>query len=104
MSPTLYDLHSEEIMREIFLDYEAGVKVDGRQMTHLLFADDTTLICSSKQELLDLLKQTKEASEIRGLLVNTRKTKIMVVGKNRTAFSAFLLGDEKQRKLKSLPI
>ena len=60
-----------------------------------VLADDTTLICSSKQELLDLLKQTKEASEKRGLLLNTRKTKIMVFDKNRTDFSDFLLEDEK---------
>ena len=95
MSPTLYNIYSEEIMREIFLDYEGGVKVGGRQITNLRFADDTTLICSSKQELLDLLKQTKEASEKRGLLLNTRKTKIMVIDKNRTDFSDFLLEDEK---------
>ena len=53
-------------MREIFIDYEGGVKVGGRQITNLRFADDTTLICSSKQELLDLLKQTKRRAKKEG--------------------------------------
>ena len=51
---TLHNIYSEEIMREAFLDYEGGVKVVGCPITNLRFADDTTLICSSKQELLEL--------------------------------------------------
>ena len=47
------------------------------------YADDTTLVCSSKEELLELLGAVKEASEKKGLLLDTKKTKIMVVDDRR---------------------
>ena len=57
--------------------------------------DDKTLMCSSKSELLELLKQLKEMSKRRGLLLNTKKTKNMIVDSNRVDIEEFRLGDEK---------
>ena len=52
-------------------------------------------MCSSKSELLELLKQLKEMSKRRGLLLNTKKTKNMIVDSNRVDIEEFRLGDEK---------
>ena len=71
-------------MRETLEDFDGGVKFGDTKVTNLRYADDTTLICNSRHELLDLLRRIKVASEKKGLLLNTKKTKIMVVDRNRT--------------------
>ena len=83
LSPQLFNLYAEAIMREALEDFPGGVKIGGRRITNLRYADDTTLVCGSKKELLDLLKAVKSASERRGLLLNTKKTKIMVIDDDR---------------------
>ena len=62
---------------------------------HLRFADDTTLLFTSKEELLGLLKKVKEASMSKNFLLNTQKTKIMVVDKDRERKEDFVLDGEK---------
>ena len=66
-----------------------GVKFGGKEITNLRYADDTTLVCSSREELIDLLNRIKQASEEKDLLLNTKKTKIMVVDRdnNNTDFT-----------------
>ena len=95
MSPNLYNIYAEDIMREVLQNYEGGVKIGGVRYSNLRFADDTTLMCSSKSELLELLKQIKEISKKRGLLLNTKTTKIMIVDSNRVDIEEFMLGEEK---------
>jgi hypothetical protein len=95
MSPSLYNIYSEVIMREVLEDHDGGITIGGSKNTNLRFADDTTLLCSTKSELLQLLQRTKEVSEHKGLILNTKKTKIMVVDRNRTDHSDFKLGGEK---------
>ena len=70
-------------MRTALEGFEGGVKFGGTRITNLRYADDTTLICSSRVELIELLKRIKEASEEKHLLLNTKKTKIMVVDRER---------------------
>ena len=53
--------------------------IGGQRITDLRYADDTTLVCSSRKELIALLKAVKTASEERSLMLNTKKTKIMDV-------------------------
>ena len=61
-----------------------GITIGGKRETNLRFADDTTLLCTSKEVLVALLKKVKEASMSQNLLLNTQfKTKIMVVDKGR---------------------
>ena len=84
LSPSFFNVYSEDIMREALEDFEGGVKFGGVKITNLRYADDTTLICSSRQELMDLLRRVKEASEKKGLLLNTKKTKIMFLDKEDT--------------------
>ena len=59
---------------------QAGVKIAGRNINNLRYADDTTLMAESKEELKSLLMKVKEESEKVGLKVNIQKTKIMTCG------------------------
>ena len=59
---------------------QAGIKIAGRNITHLRYADDTTLMAESEQELKSLLRKVKEESEKVGLKLNIQKTKIMASG------------------------
>ena len=59
---------------------QAGVKIAGRNINNLRYADDTTLMAESKEELKSLLVKVKEESEKVGLKLNVQKTKIMASG------------------------
>ena len=59
---------------------QAGIKIAGRNVNNLRYADDTTLMAESKQELKSLLMKVKEESEKVGLKLNIQKTKIMALG------------------------
>ena len=79
-SPCLFNLYAEYIMRNAGLDEaQVGVKVAGRNINNLAYADDTTLMAESK-ELKSLLMKVKEESEKVGLKLNIEKTKIMASG------------------------
>ena len=65
-------------MRNARLDEtQAGIKIAGRNINNLIYADDTTLMAESKEELKNLLMKMKEESEKVGLKLNIQKTKIM---------------------------
>ena len=59
---------------------QAGIKIAGRNINNLRYADDTTLMAESEEELKSLLMKVKEESEIVGLKLNIQKTKIMASG------------------------
>ena len=81
MSPCLFNLHAEYIVQNAGLDEaQAGIKIAGRNINNLKYADDTTLMAESKEELKSLLMKVKEESEKVGLKLNIRKTKIMASG------------------------
>ena len=64
LSPCLFNLYSEYIMRNAGLDEaQAGIKIDGRIINNLRYADDTTLMAESEEELKSLLMRVKEQSE-----------------------------------------
>ena len=68
-------------MRNTGLDKaQAGIKITGRNINNLRYADDTTLMVESEEELRSLLMKVKEESEKAGLKLNTQKTKIMASG------------------------
>ena len=78
---TLLILYAEYIMRNAELDEaQAGIKIAGRNINNLRYADDTTLMAESKEELKNLLMKLKEESEQVGLKLNIQKTKIMASG------------------------
>ena len=77
MSPWLFNFYAEYIMRNAGLEEaQAGIKIAGRNINNLRYADDTTLMVESEEELRSLLK-LKEESEKVGLKLNIQKTKIM---------------------------
>ena len=80
LSPCLFNLYAEYIRRNTGLEEaQAGIKIPGRNINSLRYADDSTLVAESKEELLFLMK-VKEESENVGLKFNIQKTKIMASG------------------------
>ena len=78
LSLCLFNLYAENIMRNAGLEEaQAGIKIAGRNINNLRYADDTTLMAESEEELKSLLMKMKEESEKVGLKLNIQKTKIM---------------------------
>ena len=80
LSPCLCNLYVEYIMRNTWLEAQAGIKIAGRNVNNLRYADDTTLMAESEEELKRLLMKMKEESEKVVLKLNIQKTKIMASG------------------------
>ena len=80
LSPYLFNFYAEYIMRNAGLEEaQAGIKI-ARRNNNLRYADDTTLMAESEEELKSLLMKVKEESEKVGLKLNIQKTKIMASG------------------------
>ena len=109
LSPCLFNLHADYIMRNSGLEEApAGVKIAGRNINNLRYADDTTLIAESEEELKSLLMQVKKETEKVGLKVNIQKTKIMasgpitsweIDGETVETVSEFILGGSKSLQM-----
>ena len=81
MSPCLFNFYAEYIIRNAGLEEaQVGIKTAGRNINHLRYADDTTLMAESEEELKSLLMKVIEESEKVGLKLNIQKTKIMASG------------------------
>ena len=81
LSSCLFNLYAEYVMRNAGLDEaQAGIKIAGRNINNLRYADDTTLIAESEEELKSLLMKVKAESEKVGLKLNIQKRKIMASG------------------------
>ena len=82
LSPCLFNFYAEYIMRNAGLEEaQAGIKIAGRNINNFRYADDTTLMAESEEELKSLLMKVKEESEKVGLKLNIQKTKIMESGR-----------------------
>ena len=74
MSPCLFNLYAEHIIKNAGIDEaQAGIKIAGRNINNLRYADDTTLMAESEEELKSLLRKVKEESEKVGLKLNIKK-------------------------------
>ena len=81
LSPCLFNLYAEYLMWNAGLDEsQAGIKIAGRNINHLRYADDTTLMAESEEKLKSLLMKVKGESEKTVLKLSIQKTKIMVSG------------------------
>ena len=81
LSPCLFNIYAGYIIRNTELDeVQAGIRIAGRNINNLRYADDTTLMAESEEELKSFLMKVKEESEKVGLKVNIQKTKIMASG------------------------
>ena len=81
LSPCLFNLYAEYSIQNAGLDEaQAGIKITGRNINNLRYADDTTLMAESEEELKSLLMKMKEENEKTDLQLNIQKTKIMASG------------------------
>ena len=81
LSPCLFNFFAEDIMRNAGLEeVQTGIKITGRKINNLRYADDTILMAGREVELKSLLMKVKEESEKVGLKLNIQETKIMVSG------------------------
>ena len=81
LSPCLFNLYAEYIMRNVGLDEaQGGIKIARRNINNLRYADDTTLMAESEEELKSLLMKVKEESEKVGLKLNIQKARNMASG------------------------
>ena len=107
LSLCLFNLYAEYIMQNAKLDKaQAGTKIAGRNINNLRYADDTTLMAESKEELKSLLMRVKEVSEESGLKLSIQKTKFMrsstitswqIEGEKVEAVTDFSLGPKSLR-------
>ena len=102
LSPCLFNDYAEYIMRNAGVDEaQVGIKIAGRNINNLRYADDITLMAESEEELKSLLMKVKEESEKVGLKLNIQKTKIMASGTITSSkidgetVSNFILGGSK---------
>ena len=81
LSPGLFNFYAEYIMRNAGLEEaQTGIKIAGRNLNNLRYADDTTLMEEGEEELKSLLMKVKEESEKGGLKLNVQKTKVVAYG------------------------
>ena len=109
LPPCLFNLYAEHIMRNAGLDEaQAGIKIAGRNINNLRYADGTTPMAESEEELKNLLRKVKEKSEKVGLKLNFQKTKIMasspitswqVDGETVETVAGFILGAPKSLQM-----
>ena len=105
LPPCLFNFYAEYIIRNAGLEEaQAGIKIAGRNINNLRYADDTTLMAESEEELKSLLMKVKEESEKVGLKLNIQKTKIMasspitswqIDGETVESVTDFILGGSK---------
>ena len=105
MSPCSFNLYAEYIIRNTGLDEaQAGIKIAGRNVNYLRYADDTTFMAESEEDLKSLLMKVKEESEKFGLKLNIQKAKIMafnpitswqIDGETVETVTDFILGGSK---------
>ena len=80
LSPPLFNIYSELIMREALDNFTGTVAIGGKIYTDLRYADDVALLAGSLEEMQDLLTRVQDTSESAGLFLNVSKTKVMIVG------------------------
>lgn len=81
MSPMLFNVYSERIFKEAVDEVQIGIKVNGKYINNIRYADDSVLMAESIEDLQNLLDRVNNASEEMGLTINTQKTKVMVISK-----------------------
>ena len=109
MLPCLFNFYAEYIMRKAGLEEaQAGIKSAGRSISNLRYADDTTVMAGSEEELKRFLMKVKEESEKVGLKLNIQKTKFMssgpitsweIDGKTVETVSDFIFGAPKSLQM-----
>lgn len=95
LSPILFNVYSDEMEGETTI----GIKVNGKPINNLRFADDTVLIAEGIEDLQQLLDRVVELSEERGLTLNTKKTQFMVITKSQQRQESLMIHGEQIKKV-----
>ena len=82
LSPPLFNIYSEKIFQEALEGFPEGIKINGKTVNNIRYADDTVILASSLEELQTLLKKINATNVKYGLNLNTSKTKYMTISKN----------------------
>src|ERR1043165_6510696 len=83
ISPTLFNIISEKVMREGLKGYKGGIQIGGRRITNLRYVDDIVLMASTEMELQNLLTRLDREGRKKGLEINMGKTKCMALSGNQ---------------------
>lgn len=83
VSPLLFNIYSEYIMRSVFENWNGGITVGGRRINNLRYADDTLILAASKKELEQIMQRLSTISQQFGLKINIKKTKVMIIDRAR---------------------
>lgn len=85
LSPRLFNVYGEHIMRRSLDNFEGGVSIGGKKISNLRYADDTTLITATEEELERVMEKVINESRALGLEINLSKTKLMVIDRGSSA-------------------
>ena len=80
LSPLLFNIYAENIMREALEEWERGISIGGRMVTNLRYTDDTKLLAGTKEDLIEIVGRGRRASENAGIHLSVGKTKVMTTG------------------------
>lgn len=82
LSPLLYNIYSEYIMRKVLDDWEGGISIGGRKISNLRYADDTLIIAADEEQLINIMNKLESYSREYGLKINKTKTKVMIIDRS----------------------
>lgn len=104
LSPLLFNIYSEHIMRTVFDDWDGGIAVGGRKINNLRYADDTLILAASHRELEEIMQKLNNVSQQYGLKINAKKTKVLIIdrARNNQAEVTSIAGYEVVRKFNYL--
>jgi len=92
-----FNLYAEDIMRRTLEDNEHDIKVGGRQINNLCYADDTTLLTTTEESINDIAVKLVNESKTTNMLLNAKKTKIMVAGRQNTRVNLQIDGEQMEQ-------
>lgn len=93
LSPLLFNIYGEYIIRKALDGWEGGIRIGGREINNLRYADDTTLITKDEQEMAELIERVEGVSLDYGLKLNRQKTKLMVIDRTNRINTAPTIND-----------
>ena len=99
LSPILFNLYSECLIREA-IEGEPGLKINGKNINNIRFADDTAIIAENEEDLQNLLNKITLTCEEYGMALNVKKTKTMVIDKKNSIVTNIYVNGEKLEQVK----
>ena len=101
LSPVLFNLYLERIMREALENHESSISIGGRDLSNLRFADDIDLIAGSNDELQELTNKLSDRSNAYGMELSSEKSKVMVNSHNKDISVNIVMNDQKLEEVHS---